>query len=198
MDTSSELSATYQWQYETKASGTIVTTGTELADGDTVTVNGTIYRFKDTMAQINDVKRNGTTAATTLENLIKAINGTGTPGTEYFTGTTAHTTVRADSALTVSSTTLTLRARTSGTGGNAYTLTKSSTQLSVSGAVLSGGGSWSNASGTVLNCAYTNGTTATLTCTPTTTEQTGAAHRCQITNAIGTSTTDGLSILTIT
>jgi len=57
---------------------------------------------------------------------------------------------------------------------------------------------WTNASGTVNGCAYTNGTTATLTCTPTTTGQTGYYHRCQITNALGTTTTDGLARLTIT
>jgi len=60
------------------------------------------------------------------------------------------------------------------------------------------GVSWSNASGTVNGCAYTNNTTATLTCTPTTTGQNGKFHRCQITNAIGTSTTDGAAVLTIT
>lgn len=194
---SSEPTPTYQWQYETKASGTIVTNGTEVADGDTVTINGRAYRFKDTMAAAYDVKRHGTTAATTLENLIKAINGTGTPGTEYFAGTDAHPTVQADAALTVGSTTLTLRARTSGTGGNALTLAKSSTPLTVSGATLSGGGSWNNATGTVNDCAYTNGTTATLTATPTSTKMTGTNHRCAVTNAAGTTNTSS-AVLTIT
>lgn len=62
----------------------------------------------------------------------------------------------------------------------------------------SDGVSWSNASGTVNGCAYTNNTTATLTCTPTTTGQNGKYHRCQITNAIGTSTTNGAAVLSIT
>lgn len=192
-----EVAPTYQWQYETKAAGTIVTSGTELADGDTVTINGQAYRFKDTPAQAYDVKRNGTTAATTLENLIKAINATGTPGSEYFTGTLVHPTVQADAALTVTSTTLTLRARTSGTAGNALTLAKSSAQLTVSGAVLSGGGTWNSATGTVLGCAYTNGTTATLTCTPTTTAQSGTNHRCALTNPAATTNSSSVA-LTIT
>lgn len=56
---------------------------------------------------------------------------------------------------------------------------------------------WTNCSGTVNGCAYTNGTTATLTCTPTTTGQTGYYHRCTITNSLG-STTSSSAILTIT
>lgn len=193
----SEDTPTYQWQYESKAAGSIVTTGTELADGDTVTINGQVYRFKDTPSQAYDVKRNGTTAATTLENLIKAINASGTPGSEYFAGTLAHPTVQAVTALTVGATTLVLRARTSGTAGNAYTLTESSTQLSVSGGLMSGGGTWAAATGTVLGCAYTNGTTATLTCTPTSTLQSGVAHRVQVTNPNSTVTSDS-AVLTIT
>ncbi len=191
----SESTKTYQWQYETKASGTITTDNTELADGDTVTINGQAYRFKDTMAQAYDVKRHGTTADTTLANLIKAINATGTPGTEYFTGTLVHPTVQADSAVAAHA--VTLRARTSGTGGNALTLAKSAAHLSISGAVLAGGGTWNSASGTVLGCAYTNGTTVTLTCTPTTKDQSGTNHRCVVTNASG-SDTSASATLTIT
>jgi len=62
---------------------------------------------------------------------------------------------------------------------------------------VDGSTGWTNCTGTINGCAYTNGTTATLTCTPTTTGQNGKYHRCQITNAIGTSTTDS-AILTIT
>lgn len=47
------------------------------------------------------------------------------------------------------------------------------------------GSSWSNATGTVNGCVYTNGTTATLTCTPTTTGQTGYYHRCVVTDNAG-------------
>ena len=61
-----------------------------------------------------------------------------------------------------------------------------------------GGSSWSTASGTVSGCVFTNGTTATLTCTPTTTGLTGAKIRCQVTNSLGTTNTDGNATLTIT
>jgi len=59
------------------------------------------------------------------------------------------------------------------------------------------GVSWSNATGTVNGCVYTNGTTASLTCTPTTTGQTGYFHRCVATNATG-STNSSSAVLTIT
>lgn len=125
----------------TAAISTLTSTNTELADADTVTIGTFTYRFKDTMTQAYDVKRDGTTADTTMGYLIKAINGTGTPGTEYFAGTmlnpyvtagtlTAHaftvtsrdTNVNADIATTETSgqlsfTSTTLKAGTAGVNG---------------------------------------------------------------------------------
>ena len=74
--------------------GTLTSDATEVADGETVTIGSTVYRFKDTMAQAYDVKRNGT-AAITLDNLKAAINASGTPGVEYYTGTLVHPNVNA-------------------------------------------------------------------------------------------------------
>lgn len=68
----------------------LTSTGTNVSDGNTVTLGAIVYRFKNTMAQAYDVKI-GTDAATTLDNLKLAINGTGTAGTNYYAGTTAHT-----------------------------------------------------------------------------------------------------------
>ena len=59
------------------------------------------------------------------------------------------------------------------------------------------GAAWQTASGTVAGCVYTGGTTVTLTCTPTTTGQTGKQHRCIVTNALS-STTSSVAVLTIT
>ena len=56
-------------------------------DGSTISL-GQAYTFKDITSTINDVKREATVEATTL-NLIKAINGTGTAGTHYHAGTVA-------------------------------------------------------------------------------------------------------------
>ena len=65
-------------------------------------------------------------------------------------------------------------------------------QYSANGTTL-----WAKATGTINGCAYTNDTTASLTCTPTTVGQTGYYHRCHVTNANGTTTTSAV-ILTIT
>ena len=58
------------------------------------------------------------------------------------------------------------------------------------------GSAWANCTGTINGCAYTNGTLATLTCTPTTTGQTGKQHRCVVTNATGSTNTNQV-VLTI-
>jgi hypothetical protein len=80
------------------------------------------------------------------------------------------------------------------TGGSEYTMTYQWQYSTDSGAT------WHNATGTVNGCVYTNGTTATLTCTPTTTGQTGALHRCIITDNASSpgSITSATSVLTIT
>lgn len=47
-----------------RAVTTLTSDNTDVADGDTVTIGSTVYRFKDTMTQAYDVKRNGGTADT--------------------------------------------------------------------------------------------------------------------------------------
>lgn len=124
-----------------QATGTITSDGTEIADGDTVTIGTITYRFKDTLAQAYDVKRDGTTATNTLNNLVSAIGLTGTVGTTYYAGTYQHPDVSASRSSSV----VTLTARYTGAVGNLIALSKSASHLSVSGSVLSGGvtpGSW--------------------------------------------------------
>lgn len=99
------------------AVGDIVSDGTAPADGSTVTVGSITYRFKTVIAQINDVFIN-TTAANALINLGRAINGTGTPGTDYFTGTVAHPNVVAN---TPTATILTVSANLPGSWANVVT-----------------------------------------------------------------------------
>ena len=116
---------------EVKATAVLTSDNTEVVDGDTVTVNGTVYRFKNTMAQANDVKRSGT-VDTTLANLAAAINQSGTPGTEYYAGTTAP----AGTGITAGAVTahaITLTATVPGTAGNAFTKAESSIHLSFDG-----------------------------------------------------------------
>ena len=119
-----------------KATGTLTSDGTNVTDGDTFTLNGRAYRFKDTTAAAYDVKI-GASAAVTLDNLKAAVNASGTgDGTDYHTGTLIHPTV---SATTNTNTVQTFEAKTAGTAGNALTLAEASTHLVVSGATLSGG-----------------------------------------------------------
>jgi hypothetical protein len=67
--------------WSTFATGTLAFAANP-ADADTVTLGASTYRFKNTMAQANDVKRESTAAAT-LAHLVKTINGTGVAGTDY-------------------------------------------------------------------------------------------------------------------
>ncbi len=117
-----------------KATTTLTTDNTELADGETVTIGGTTYRFKDTPEQAYDVQRHGTTADTTLGNLVKAINGTGT--TEYYAGTLAHSLCTAG---TVGSHATILTARHAGTGPNAAPTTTTAAHLSFADTTFGGG-----------------------------------------------------------
>jgi flagellar hook-basal body protein len=66
-----------------KATGTITSTGVNVTAADTVTVNGKVYTFVAVPAVEGDVDI-GATAAETLDNLMHAINHTGTPDTNYF------------------------------------------------------------------------------------------------------------------
>lgn len=73
------------------ASLVLLSTGTA-ENGDTVTIGSTTYTFKTTLASAYDVKI-GATNTESLENLMAAINDSGTEGTNYGTGTVAHTKV---------------------------------------------------------------------------------------------------------
>lgn len=92
---------------------------TNVSDNDTVTINGTIYRFKNTPALVGDVKIGASADASTLS-LAKTINGTGIAGTDMFAGTPADSNV--SSSASVTSHAITLTAKVSGAAGNALTL----------------------------------------------------------------------------
>lgn len=118
-----------------RATQTLTSDATNVADADTVTIGTTVYRFKDTMAAAYDVKR-GADAATSLDNLKAAINASGTAGTEYFAGTLAHPTV---TATTNTDTTQVVQAIAYGTGPNAIATTETSAHLSWGAATLASG-----------------------------------------------------------
>lgn len=75
---------------QTPSTGTVTNGNTiNVSDGDTITIGSVAYRFKNIMTAINDVQI-GANADTSSQSLIYAINGTGTPGADYFTGTVAN------------------------------------------------------------------------------------------------------------
>lgn len=77
-----------------------------------------------------------TNDATALDNMKSAINGSGTEGTDYSTGTNAHPTV---TATTNTNTTQVVKARVFGTPGNTIATTETAAGASWGGATLSGG-----------------------------------------------------------
>lgn len=102
-----------------RATGVLTSNQTNVSDNDTVKIGAITYRFKNTMAQAYDVKI-GANAAATLANLVLAINGTGTAGTNYFAGTEAHTLVTSGD---VSSHTITITAVNIGYAANSTATT---------------------------------------------------------------------------
>lgn len=122
---------------DTPATGVLTSDNTNVSDAETVTVGTTVYRFKNTLAQIGDVKIGGSADASLLS-LAKTINGTGVAGTDMFTGTPANT--FASSSATVTSHTITLTALAENAGGNSIATTETSAHLSFATATLLGSG----------------------------------------------------------
>lgn len=121
-----------------KAAGVLTATGNFSAN-DTVIAGGKTYKFVATPAAIYDVDL-GADLATSLANLVLAMNGTGTPGaTTYFTGTLPVYGYIATSTAT----TLTLTARLGGLQGNSGELregTDGGTTFSITTAMSGGTG----------------------------------------------------------
>jgi hypothetical protein len=125
----------------TFASGSVTNDTVIPVDGDTVTIGGITYTFRTSVAgqPVNAVLI-GASAAAANTNLMAAVNGTGTVGSTYSTGTVAHPSVN---AISVSATRFDVFARKGGAAGNSLTLARTSAgtpHFSVSGATLTGGG----------------------------------------------------------
>lgn len=109
-----------------KAQGTL-TLDVIPSDGNTMTIGTTVYRFKDTPAQANDIQiaAGGSALADTQASIVATINGTGTAGTDYYAGTTTpHPLVRASAFAT---NVCTLTALAAGLAGNAIATTETFT-----------------------------------------------------------------------
>lgn len=102
---------------------------------ETVTIGSIVYRFKDVLEQAYDVKI-GSTIELSLDNLYAAINGSGTTGVNYCTGTIAHTQVI---GVAHDATTITLRGRVPGTSLNTVATTETCAAASFPDTTLGGG-----------------------------------------------------------
>ena len=106
-----------------------------VSDGETFTIGASTYTFKTTPSAANDLFI-GLNQYDSMNNLIAAINGTGTAGTNYYAGTTA--VANAGAALSENNT-VAIVASTAGTAGNSIALGTTAVDVVASGTTLSGG-----------------------------------------------------------
>ncbi len=117
------------------AASATITFGGNPADGDTVTIHGTLYRFKTTLTGAAYEVLIGGSDAITAQYLTDAINTADGIGVTYGSGTLR----LGIASAALSGNVVTLTAMLPGAIGNSYTLVKSSAALSISGATFSGG-----------------------------------------------------------
>ncbi len=132
--TTTPIGATLSWTGTTLATGT--TAGT---DAETITIGTRVFRWKNTLAQVDDVKI-GATLTASLVSLLKTLNGTGLAGTDNYTGTSAHQFVIASAS---DATTITVYSRTIGTGNNTLPTTETCANGAWADTTLGGGSSTS-------------------------------------------------------
>lgn len=119
----------------TQATGSVTFTSTPPIAGETITIGGIVYTFVAAASNPYEITIGGS-ANGHRDNLIAALNHTGTPGTGYGAATAAHPAVSGSAgAAGVAN----LTARVPDTFGNAITLTEALTGTTVSGSTLSGG-----------------------------------------------------------
>lgn len=119
------------------AKGTLTSDNTNVANTETVTIGSKVYTFKTALTPTEGEVLIGADADGSLLNLIRAINHSGTPNTDYKVAA-ANTQVTAATSVTAHAFVVT--AITPGTGGNAIATTETSAHLSWGGAVLATGG----------------------------------------------------------
>lgn len=131
---------------EAAATGTLTVSGGNIVATDTFEIDGVYYEW--TAGSVDAGSPAGTLADPWLVNLgasdtdalanaVKALNASGVAGTDYSTALTAHLTVE---GVTSDATTMDVRARTRGTGGNSITTTETGSNIAWSAATLEGGG----------------------------------------------------------
>lgn len=122
------------------AVGTLTSDNTNVADAATVTIGNTTYTFKTALTPTAGEVLIGADADASLLNLIRAINHSGTAGTDYANlGVTSVANTQVTAATSVTSHAFVVTAIVGGTVGNAIATTETSTHLAWGSAVLAGG-----------------------------------------------------------
>lgn len=119
-----------------RATGTLTSTNTNVTAGDTVSIDGKTYTFRAALTPAEGEVLRGATADLTLQNLICAINHTGTPGTHYSCAA-AHPSVSAAPAVTAAHQVL-ISSLLPGLAYNLIILAETAATLSWSAATLLG------------------------------------------------------------
>lgn len=202
------------------AKTTLTSDDTNVSNNNTVTIGSKIYTFKTSLSPAEGEVLIGADADASLLNLIRAINHSGTPDTDYKCAA-AHPEVSAAASVTAHGFLITALA----VGSTVYFLSTSAATLAFSSVTVNGGLPaaqfdvsdssselsvsyawqystdgmiWVPCVGTINGCTYDDTVPGVLTCTPTTLGQSGKYHRCAMTNARGSATTNGNAVLTIT
>ena len=133
---------------EGEAAEGVLTFTANPSNNHTITIGNVTYKFATTPAAANDIKI-GTDLATTIGSTVKAINGTGTAGTDYYAGTADLSDLL---EATGSSTAITLTALSDGVEGNYIGLATSNANVTIT--AFAGG---TNASSVLpkVACAFT-------------------------------------------
>lgn len=119
-----------------RATGTLTSTNTNVTAGDTVSIDGKTYTYRAALTPAEGEVLRGATADASLQNLIYAINHTGTPGTHYSCAA-AHPSVSAAPAVTAAHQVL-ISSLLPGLVYNLIILAETAATLSWSSATLTG------------------------------------------------------------
>jgi hypothetical protein len=106
------------------------------ADAQTLTIGTRVYTIKAALGTAADQILLGANAAETIDNIVAAINLSGSAGVQYTASTPENTQVSADAT---STTTLKITARTAGVAANSIATTDTITNASWTGATMAGG-----------------------------------------------------------
>lgn len=149
-----------------KAVKTLTGTGTNVANGDTVTIGGVVYTFQTTLTNVRGNVKIGASAAASLTNLFRAINASGgTPGTDYAAANVAHPHFVATNP---TATTVVITAKTAGLAATSIVTAESSAQLSWANTTAGVNGTPASAGDMMFdgtNFYFANGTLTTASMT---------------------------------